>query len=89
MSDWSDLEDEASADGNRRYRCSVGELIRATREEVGEDEAYAIVHALKNHRLSTPSIRRALQRRVEPDLLPSAWMLGHHRRGNCSCREES
>jgi hypothetical protein len=88
--DWGDLEAEAEA-GTKptHYVCSVGALIDFVGFQQSESARESLVATLKNYRLSTTSIRRALERRVPAVMLPSAWSIGHHRRGQCSCKETS
>ena len=89
MNDWDSLQAEVASDAKRtHYICSVRALIDCVRHEQGDSAASSLIQTLGNHRLSTTSIRRALERRVEPVMLPSAWSIGHHRRDQCSCTKE-
>lgn len=91
VSDWDELEDDAkAASGNRKTRCGVGIMLEEILEEHGEQAVLSVMRTFKNHRLTTSSIYAALEKRVEPDYLPSAYTLGRHRKGACSCpREDS
>lgn len=88
MNDWDDLEDDArAASVNRGPRCSVGVMLELVEEEHGEAAVLSILRTLRNARLTTSSIHKALEKRVEPDYLPSPYSLGRHRKGACSCKE--
>ena len=88
MNDWDDLEDDArAASVLRGPRCGVGVMLELIQEEHGEAAVLSVKRTLKNHRLTTSSIHKALESRVEADYLPSAYSLGRHRKGACSCKE--
>lgn len=90
--EWDDLQEEIEADsqGGRQthFVCIVGALIDYVEHQNGEGAADSLRGTLRNHRLSAASIRRALERRVPAAMLPSVWSIGHHRRRDCSCKEE-
>jgi hypothetical protein len=88
VNDWDDLEDDAKAASvNRGPRCGVGVMLDMVREEHGKAAVLSIMRTFKNVRLTTASIHLALKSRIEPDYLPSAYSLGRHRKGACSCEE--
>jgi hypothetical protein len=64
-------------------------MLELVREEHGEAAVLSIVRTFRNVRLTTASIHKALKSRVEPDYLPSAYSLGRHRKGACSCEERN
>lgn len=86
---WEDLESDAkSLAGNTGPRCGVRIMLDYIRNEHGENAHESVVRTLYNYRLTTSSIHRALESRVEPDYLPSTYSLGRHRSGRCSCPKE-
>lgn len=88
MNGWDDLEADArAASVSRGPRCGVDMMLELVEEEHGKDAVLSIRRTFKNHRLTTASIHKALESRVEPDYLPSAYSLGRHRKGACSCKE--
>lgn len=88
MNDWDDLEDDArAASVSRGPRCSVAVMLEVIHEDFGQDAVTSVLRTLKNHRLTTSSIHKALEKRVTPCDLPSAYSLGRHRKGACSCKE--
>lgn len=91
MSDWEDLEAEARQGSERRGpQCGMVPFLDDILTEYGEDARNAIVRTLANHRLTTPSIRNALARRLPEGIdLPSTWTIQRHRGGRCSCKEAS
>ena len=86
MNDWDDLETEALSDVNGPGpRCGVWFMLEGL-----DDKARAsIARALDNVRLTTSSIHRALEKRVQSSDLPSAYTLARHRAGRCSCDREA
>jgi hypothetical protein len=88
VNDWDDLESDAkAASANRSPRCGVGVLLEMLHAEHGEAAALSVVRTLRNTRLTSSSIHKALKSRVEPDYLPSSYTLARHRKGACSCKE--
>lgn len=88
MNDWDNLEDDARvASTNRGPRCGVDVMLDLILEEHGAKAVTSVLNTFNNSRLTTASIHKALESRIEPDYLPSAYSLGRHRNGRCSCKE--
>lgn len=86
---WEDLEEDAKASiRSHGPQCSVAVMFEVIGEENGSEAVASVLNALHNHRLTTASIHRALQTRVESDYLPSVYSLGRHRKHQCSCPKE-
>lgn len=85
--EWGDLEADAQSNVSKKGpSCGMARMFEVVREEHGEDAVTSIARALANHRLTTSSIRRALESRVDPDFLPSQFTIQRHRNKVCTCR---
>ena len=91
MNDWDDLEGAARelATG-RGPLCGMAVFLTDVRAEYGEDAHGSILRTLRNHRLTTASIHKALAARIGNGIqLPSVYTMQRHRAGRCMCKEES
>lgn len=83
MSTFEGFEDDAKAQSHayRKRGCAVGVLLST----LPETDAQAVTKALDNDRLTSTAIEAALKPRVAPELLPSNYTIGRHRKGACAC----
>lgn len=89
MGDWDSLEAEAkSSSVPRGGRCGVSLMMEIITEENGADAAASVLRTMANVRLTTTSIHKALESRVEADYLPSVYTIQRHRKGACQCKRE-
>lgn len=81
---WDELETEAEKLAIRKGPlCGVANMVQS----LPEDAAIAIRNALANPWLSTTGLRRALVARLGEEVVPTRWVINHHRRGECSCKK--
>lgn len=88
---WDDLEDDAlqsAASGSRR-KCGVASMLDVISADFGARAVESVQRTMANHRLTAPSIRKALESRVTPCDLPSVVTIQRHRTGACSCPREA
>lgn len=84
MTSWTAFEGTARAsEGQRGPTCAVSRLLLTLPAE-GQ---LAVEKALANRALSGSAIQRALIDFLgeDHDMLPSAWSVRNHRRGECRC----
>lgn len=80
MSNWDSLIDEIKAQKPKAV-CAVGKLL----ESLEPEPRMFVISALERRdEISHPALHEALRRRVG-DKAPTAYCIGRHRRGQCSC----
>lgn len=86
--EWDSFEEDARSKSSQKGpRCGTALMLEDILDVHGPEAVMSVLRSLKNHRLTTASIHKALESRV-PEGLPSVYSLGRHRRGLCSCPKE-
>lgn len=68
--------------------CGVRRMLTYVGEDHGAAAVASIIRTLKNARLTSTSIHKALESRVTPSDLPSVYCIQRHRTGRCGCPRE-